>query len=84
MGELVVVETANTQLMGVIAFVYLMPMVLLVAGYLVAQSFGLTQGWCILAGIAAFVVSIFLVIALDRRVKRRKSIQFRIVARKEI
>lgn len=33
-GELVVVETENANLMGVIAFVYLVPMVLLVAaGY---------------------------------------------------
>ncbi len=82
-GELVVVETENSQLMGIIAFVYLVPMVLLVAGYLVAQAFGLTQGWCILAAAAAFAVSVLLIIALDRRVKRRKSLQFRIVARKE-
>lgn len=83
-GELVVVETENSQLMGIIAFVYLVPMVLLVAGYLAAQAFGLTQGWCILAGGAAFAVSILLIVALDRRVKRRRSIQFRIVARRKI
>ena len=82
-GELVV-ETENAQLMGIIAFVYLVPMVLLVGGYLLAQAFGLTQGWCILAGAAAFAVSVLLIVALDRRVKRRRSIQFRIVARKEI
>ena len=82
-GELVVVETENAQLMGIIAFVYLVPMVLLVAGYLLAQSLGLTQGWCILAGAIAFAVSVLLIIALDRQVKRRKSIQFRIVAYKE-
>lgn len=82
-GELVVVETENAQLMGIIAFVYLVPMVLLVAGYLLAQAFGLTQGWCILVGAAAFAVSVLLIVALDRRVKRRKSIQFRIVAHKE-
>ena len=80
----VVVETENAQLMGVIAFVYLVPMVLLLAGYLLAQAFGLTQGWCILAGGAAFAVSVLLIVALDRRVKRRKSIQFRIVARKGV
>lgn len=83
-GELVVVETENAQLMGIIAFVYLVPMALLVAGYLLAQAFGLTQGWCILSGIAAFAVSIPLIVALDRQVKRRKSIRFRIVARREI
>ena len=82
-GELVVVKTENAQLMGIIAFVYLVPMVLLVAGYLLAQAFGLTQGWCILAGAAAFAISVLLIVALDRRVKRRKSIQFRIVARQE-
>lgn len=79
-GELVVVETENTQLMGIIAFVYLVPMVLLVGGYLVAQAFGLTQGWCILAGAAAFAVSILLVVWLDRRVKKHKALQFKIVS----
>lgn len=78
-GELVVVETENANLMGVIAFVYLVPMVLLVAGYLAAQAFGLTQGWCILASVAAFAVSILMVVALDRSVKRRRALQFRIV-----
>ncbi len=79
-----VVETENAQLMGIIAFVYLVPMVLLIAGYLVAQAFGLTQGWCILAAVAAFAVSILLVVALDRRVKRRRALQFRIVAVQEV
>ena len=78
-GELVVVETENANLMGVIAFVYLVPMVLLVAGYLAAQAFGLTQAWCILASVAAFAVSILMVVALDRSAKRRRALQFRIV-----
>ena len=83
-GELVVVETENAQLMGIIAFVYLVPMVLLIAGYLVAQALGFTQGWCILAAIAAFALSLLLVVALDRRVKKRKALQFRIVAVQEV
>ena len=83
-GELVVVETENAQLMGIIAFVYLVPMALLIAGYLAAQAAGLTQGWCILAAVAAFAVSILLVVALDRRVKRRRALQFRIVAVQEV
>ena len=83
-GDIVTVETENAKLMGVIAFVYLVPMVLLIAGYLVAQAFGLTQGWCILAAVAAFAVSILLVVALDRSVKRRHALQFRIVAVQEI
>ena len=83
-GELVVVETSNSQLMGIIAFVYLVPMVLLIAGYLAAQALGLSQGWCILAAVAAFAVSILLVVGLDRLVKKRRALQFRIVAVQEI
>lgn len=79
-GELVVVETANAQLIGVIAFVYLIPMVFLIAGYLVAQILGLTTGWCILAGVAAFALSLVLILALDRYIKRHKSLQFKIVS----
>lgn len=80
-GELVVVETENTKLMGIIAFVYLTPMFFLMAGYFIAWAFRLTQGWCILSGLAAFVLSVLLVVALDRRVKRQKSLQFRIVSK---
>lgn len=79
-GELVVVETENAQLMGIIAFVYLVPLVLLVGGYLAAQAAGFTQGWCILSGVTAFAVSILLVVWLDRRVKRRKALQFKIIS----
>lgn len=79
-GDVVVVETENASLMGVIAFVYLVPMAFLVAGYLIAQTLGLTQGWCILAATIAFGISILLVVALDRRIKRRNSIQFRIIS----
>lgn len=79
-GELVIVETANAQLLGVIAFVYLVPLVLLIAGYLAAQALGLTVGWCILAACAAFAFSVGLILLLDRYVKRHKAIQFDIVA----
>lgn len=81
-GQLVVVETENAQLMGIIAFVYLVPMLLLVAGYLAAQSFGLSEGWSILAGAGAFAVGMALVVVLDRLVKKRKALQFKIISLK--
>ncbi len=79
-GELVVVETASAQLLGMMAFVYLLPMVLLIGGYIAAQAAGLTVGWCILVGLAAFAVSILLIVALDRWIKRTKRIQFKITS----
>lgn len=79
-GEIVTVETANSRLMGVIAFVYLVPMVFLVLGYAVAQGQGLTTGWCILAAAVCFAVSVVLICLLDRWLKRTKALQFRIVA----
>lgn len=79
-GDLVVVETANAQLMGVIAFVYLIPMAFLVAGYLLAQAAGLTSGWCILVGLAAFALSMVLILTLDRYLKRHQTLQFKIVS----
>ena len=82
-GEMVVVETENSTLMGVIAFVYLVPMAFLVAGYLIAQLAGMTSGWCILAGAAAFMVSILFVVMLDRHIKKRQAIHFRIISRGE-
>ena len=80
-GDIVTVETENAKLMGLIAFVYLVPMVLLVAGYLAAQAAGMAQGWCILAGAGAFPVCIFLVVLLERHIKKSMSIRFQIVAK---
>lgn len=79
-GEVVTVETANAQLLGVMAFVYLVPMIFLIAGYAVAQSFGLTTGLCILVGAACFALSLVLILVLDRYLKRTKTLQFKIVS----
>lgn len=78
-GDVVLVETENNKLMGVIAFVYLVPLVFLLGGYLAAQYAGLSDGQSIFTSIVAFAVSVFLVVLLDRRVRKHKTIQFRIV-----
>lgn len=78
-GDVVLVETENAKLMGVIAFVYLVPMIFLLAGYLIAQSVGLTDGQSILTSLVAFAVSILPVVLLDRQVRKRRALRFRIV-----
>lgn len=78
-GDRVLVETHSGKLLGVVALVYIMPMVFLIAGFIAAQSFGLTQGFSILVSLAAFAVSLGLVLLLDRFVRRHQSLKFHIV-----
>ena len=78
-GDMVLIETPSEKLLGVAALVYLIPMIFLIAGYLVAQSLGFTSGFCILFGVAAFAVSIGLVFFLDRYVKEHRTFQFNII-----
>lgn len=83
-GDLVLIETPSQKLLGAAAFVYLLPMVFLIAGYLLGAAFGLTGGLCILAGVAAFALSIGLVLLLDRYVKHHRTFEFSIIGFKTV
>lgn len=78
-GDMVVVETSSHRLLGTAALVYLMPMVLLIAGYLAAAALGLSEGLCMLAGAGCFALSIGAILLLDRYVKRHRSLEFSII-----
>ncbi|NCB62892.1 MAG: polyunsaturated fatty acid synthase PfaA [Clostridia bacterium] len=79
-GDVVLLETPSDKLLGIAALVYLIPMVFLIAGYLIGQFLGLDSGYCILLGAACFAFSIALIFLLDRYVKRHRTFEFSIVA----
>ena len=79
-GDTVTVESATGRVLGAAVLVYAVPFLLFFAGYLTAGLLGASGGGCAAAGAAGFVAGFLPALMLDRRTKRRESIQFRIVA----
>ena len=74
-GELVTVESATGPVLKAAAVLYMLPLVLFIAGYLLGMQWklgGLTGG-------LAFVLSIGLVIAYDRLVMKKKNTVYTII-----
>jgi len=74
-GDVVTVESATGPVLKAAAVLYLMPLVLFIAGYLIGMQWQLGG----LFGALAFVLSIGLVIAYDRLVMKKKNTEYTIV-----
>ncbi len=75
-GDRVVLETGTGGVMSAALLVYLLPVVLLFAGYAVGEAAGLGQGGCSAASLAGAVIGGALVVFFGRR---RREIRFRII-----
>ena len=78
-GQKVVVESSTRNMLGIIALVYLVPVVLFLAGYLIPALLGAQLG--VQYGLAAvgFAVGIVAAIVYDRRLRARGGLSFTIV-----
>ena len=76
-GDVVIVESSSKSILSMAAVVYLLPMVLLIFGYIVGSMMGFGEMGSFLIGSLLFMVSIFISIALNRYVQK-KAIQFHI------
>ena len=74
-GDLVTVEAASGPVLKAAAVLYMLPLALFVAGYLVGMQWGLGG----LTGALAFGVSIGLIIAYDRLVMKKKNTVYTII-----
>ncbi|MCI2106289.1 MAG: SoxR reducing system RseC family protein [Intestinimonas sp.] len=73
-GDIVVVESKNGPLLGIAVVVYLIPMLLLLAGYFIGYALGFSQNGCILVAFLFFVVSFGLSVLLNRYVKQNRAV----------
>jgi len=78
-GQKVVVESDTRKMLNVILMVYLTPVVLFMAGYLIMLALGAGSVVRYVVATAGFVVSIFIAIRYDRKLRERGGINFRIV-----
>ena len=78
-GQKVVVESSTEKMLGIIALVYLTPIVLFFAGYIsmLLMNFSVTVQY-IVAGLG-FVLGILTAIWYDRRIRDRGGLSFTIV-----
>lgn len=78
-GDIVLVESANSDILGAAVVVYLVPFLLFFVGYVISQMLSFGEGISILISFAAFICGLLPARRLDRKQKEKKSVQFRII-----
>lgn len=68
-GQKVILESKSALIYKAEFLVYILPMLLLVIGYLVAYSMGASEGICILSGFAALLLAV-LILVLSQKNKK--------------
>ena len=78
-GQKVVVRSDTSKMMKVIGFVYTLPIILFLLGYIVPMALELPGAVSLCLGLAGFLVSIAAAIVYDRRLRARGGLTFEIV-----
>lgn len=76
-GQKVVVESSTKKLLGVVAVVYLLPVICFLLGYFLTE--GLTEGWRYAIAIGAAALSFLVSVWYDRRAKKQESLTYAIM-----
>ena len=76
-GEKVVVESSTRKLLGVVALVYVLPVVCFLLGYFLSE--GLAESTRYIIAIAAFVVSFIPCILYDRHARKKELLTYQIL-----
>ena len=76
-GQKVVVESATRKILGVVALVYLLPVVGFLLGYFL--SAGLTEGWRYAIAVAAVVLSFVPIKLYDGYARKKDTLTYTIV-----
>ena len=74
-GDLVTIESETGPVLQAAAVLYLLPLVLFIAGYLIGMQWGLGG----LTGVCAFVLGILLTVVYDRLVMKKKHTVYTII-----
>ena len=77
-GQKVVVESSTKNMLGIIALVYMVPVVPFLLGYFIAGAF-FGVGGQYTAAVLAFVLGLIPAVLYDRRLRRRGGLDFNIV-----
>ena len=78
-GQKVVVESDTKKMLKIVSFVYLIPVVLFLAGYLITLALTPSVAVQYTAAVLGAVLGVVLAVWYDRRVKARGGLSFTIV-----
>ena len=76
-GDKVVVESSTRKIFGVVALVYVLPVVLFLLGYFLSE--GLAEGARYAVAIAAFAVSFIPCVLYDRHARKKELLTYQIL-----
>ncbi len=76
-GQKVVIESQSSKVFGAVALVYIMPIVLFLAGYLAAAAVGASEGVCIAVSFGALLLSAVILVVSQKR--KKEKITFNII-----
>ena len=76
-GDKVVVESSTKKLLGVVALVYVLPVVLFLLGYFLSE--GLAEGMRYAIAVATFVVSFIPCVLYDRHARKKELLTYQIM-----
>lgn len=78
-GQKVVVESSTQKMLGIVAFVYLIPVALFLAGYLLTLAMTASVAVQYTVAILGFLLGIIFAIWYDRRLRAKGGLSFTIV-----
>ena len=76
-GDKVVVESSTKKIVGVVARVYVLPVVLFLLGYFLSE--GLAEGMRYAIAVATFVVSFIPCVLYDRHARKKELLTYQIM-----
>ena len=76
-GDHVVISSETKSIMGALLFLYVLPLVALLAGYMITAMLGASEGVSILSSMLCFFVTVAIIIFYTRR--KKKEITFEII-----
>lgn len=78
-GERVVIESSTKKVFGAALLVYIMPLILFLAGYAFGAVLGLNEPGCVLLSFAGLVLGGVLLVLSQKRGRNKKQIEFDII-----
>lgn len=78
-GQRVVIESQSSKIYGAVILVYIMPLILALAGYFTAYALGGTEGLCVLGTFLGLVLGAVIIVLSQRLKKNKKPITFDII-----
>lgn len=78
-GQRVIIESQSSRIYGAALMVYILPMVLALAGYFIAYSMGAAEGLCILCTFLGLGLGAVILVITQRRKMAKDPITFDII-----